>query len=87
MTEQKDKYSTKQIIFYSFGNLADTISSQFFAYLLFTFYYVVIGLNVNYLMVGFIIWSIWNAINDPLFGAISDRTNTKLGKRKPYIIT
>lgn len=32
-----------------------------------------------------LIFGIWNAINDPLFGFISDRTNSKIGRRIPYI--
>lgn len=32
-----------------------------------------------------IIFAIWNAVNDPLFGYISDRTKSKLGRRIPYI--
>ena len=28
-----------------------------------------------------LIFGIWNAINDPLFGFISDKTNTKIGRR------
>ena len=32
-----------------------------------------------------ILYGIWNAVNDPLFGYISDRTKTKIGRRIPYI--
>ena len=37
----------------------------------------------------FIIWSVYNAFNDPILGSISDRTKTKKlwgGKRRPWMI-
>lgn len=82
----QEEYSTKKTLFYSFAGFTDVILLQFFTYLIFTFYYSVVGLNINYITIAFIIWSIWNALNDPMLGAISDRTRTKLGRRKPYII-
>lgn len=32
-----------------------------------------------------LLFGIWNAVNDPLFGYISDRTRNALGRRLPYI--
>ncbi|MHA1652241.1 MAG: MFS transporter [Candidatus Helarchaeota archaeon] len=34
----------------------------------------------------FLIFAIWNTINDPIFGFISDRTRSRWGRRRPYII-
>ncbi|MGV9205243.1 MAG: MFS transporter [Promethearchaeia archaeon] len=86
MEKDNEDFSTKTAVAYSFANFADITSSQFFSFLLFTFYFVIIGLDVNWITLAFIIWSIWNAINDPILGAISDQTRTRLGKRKPWIL-
>ena len=43
------------------------------------------GLNENYASIAWIVFGIWNAVNDPLFGFISDKTKSKIGRRLPYI--
>ena len=81
-----DEPSTRQTIAFGFGALTDQMSHQAFQFLVFTFYYAVIGVNVNVLMFGFIIFAIWDSVNDPLLGPISDRTNTKLGRRRFWVL-
>jgi len=68
------------------GQFADTVAYQGFTYLIFIFYFAVIGLDTWWITYAFIGWSIWNALNDPLLGLLSDRTKTKWGKRKPWVI-
>ena len=44
-----------------------------------------LGLSLAKASTVWVIFAIWNALNDPLFGYISDHTKTKLGRRIPYI--
>jgi GPH family glycoside/pentoside/hexuronide:cation symporter len=46
---------------------------------------VKLGLDAELIGIGWLIFSVWNALNDPIFGYIQDRTKTKLGRRIPYL--
>ncbi|MHA1491742.1 MAG: MFS transporter [Promethearchaeota archaeon] len=81
-----EEYSTKKATFYSLAGFTDVTLFQLFSFLIFTFYFTIVGLNVNLITLGFVIWSIWNAINDPFLGSLSDRTSSKWGRRIPFII-
>ncbi|NCA66474.1 MAG: hypothetical protein EOM87_00260 [Clostridia bacterium] len=43
------------------------------------------GMKADLVAIVWIIFAIWNAVNDPIYGYISDRTKSKLGRRIPYI--
>lgn len=51
-----------------------------------TYYFTrVRGLNPELAAIVWLIFGLWNMVNDPLFGFISDGTKSELGRRKPYI--
>ncbi len=56
-----------------------------FAALLPIFYQDYLGLTARWIAIGAAIYAIWNAINDPLFGYITDSTRSKRGRRIPYM--
>jgi len=68
------------------GEIGDNVAYQTFSFLIFTFYFTVVQLSVIWISLGFIIWSIWNSINDPLIGYLSDRTRNKRGRRIPWMM-
>ena len=78
--------SSRKVIFYSCGQISDVTAYQSFILLIFTFYFAVVGISTWLMVLGYSLWSVWNALNDPLMGFISDRTHTKIGRRLPYII-
>jgi len=77
---------TLKHISYSMGNFANTIAYQVFGNR-FQFYYVdVLGLNAATAGVLWTIYGLWNAVNDPLMGQVSDRTRSRFGRRVPYVM-
>ena len=51
-----------------------------------TYYYTrVMGLQPDLAVWAWIIFGVWNSVNDPLLGYIADRTRSKIGRRRPYI--
>ncbi len=49
------------------------------------FYHNFLGLNERASGFVWILFGIWNAINDPIYGFLADRTKSKLGRRRPWI--
>ena len=51
------------------------------------FFNVGLGVAPSLLGIAVMIFRLWDAITDPLMGWISDKTNSRLGRRRPYIFT
>jgi len=86
LTSENEKKTGRIAAIFSFGQIADITAYQSFILLIFTFYYSVVGIGMELITIGFIIWSVWNAFNDPILGYFSDRTHTKWGRRRPWIM-
>jgi GPH family glycoside/pentoside/hexuronide:cation symporter len=50
------------------------------------FYNDKIGLSMAMIGMGSVLFSLWDAFNDPIAGLLSDRTHTRLGRRKPWLL-
>lgn len=74
-------------IAYGCGSLGIDLANQTFtAYILF-FYLDSLKLDPTLVGLGWgTLYALWNAINDPLIGYLSDRTRTRWGRRIPYIL-
>ncbi len=95
---EKDGIVEKEVYENSKGIMASYNMHQFFGQWItgpfgmyvFIFYETQIGLNVALIALAFILYSIWNAINDPLVGFIMTRIHMpwdeRWGKRFPWVI-
>lgn len=79
------RLSKKTLFAYGCGDFASNLTNTFMGSYLSIFYTDVVGLAPAVVSAILIIARIWDAINDPMFGAIAERTNTKKGRFRPYI--
>jgi GPH family glycoside/pentoside/hexuronide:cation symporter len=81
-----ERLSLKEKIGYSFGDTASNLFFQTFIFFLLYFYTDVMGIPAASVAIIFLVGRIWDAVNDPLMGMIADRTNTRFGKFRPFLL-
>jgi sugar (glycoside-pentoside-hexuronide) transporter len=80
------KVSGLQIFTYSMGALGQTFIYGLMSAYLMIFYTDNVGFSAAVVGTLFLVARIWDAILDPIIGLVVDRSNTKLGKFRPFIL-
>jgi GPH family glycoside/pentoside/hexuronide:cation symporter len=83
------RHSKKNMASYGFGKFLTEMFSMGFASFGFYFYESEIGLNVWLVGLGYIAFALWNAVNDPLVGYLTNRPfkfTKKWGRRFPWMM-
>ncbi len=65
--------------------LGTSLISGIYGALLPIFYQDYLGLTAKWIATASVIYAIWNAVNDPLFGYLTDSTRSRWGRRIPYM--
>ncbi len=86
MSEVIQKLPFKEKFFYGFGDLASVLYWQTFMLYLTYFYTDVFLIPAGAAATLFIVSRIWDGINDPMMGIIADRTKTRWGHFRPYLL-
>ena len=86
MNANDQKLSFKEKFSYGFGDLASVLYWQTFMMYLTYFYTDIFLLPASVAAFMFLITRIWDGVNDPVMGIVADRTNTKWGKFRPYLL-
>ena len=71
---------------YGFGDMASSMFWKIFSYYLPFFYSNVFGLRLDQVALLLMVTRIWDAVSDPMMGMIADRTDTKWGRYRPYVL-
>lgn len=80
------KLSIKEKLGYSLGDTASHFVWDLVGFWLLIFYTDIYGLSPAWAGIIMFVGSIWDAIMDPVVGVISDRTNSRWGKFRPYLL-
>ncbi len=80
------KLSLKEKVGYSLGDTASNLFFQTFVLFLLYFYTDVFGLPAAAVGTMFLVTRIWDAFFDPIIGMIADRTHTRWGKFRPFLL-
>ena len=81
--------STKKMMCYSSGFFISSVIGSVFRTIIFYYYEVEIGLPVILLGLAFVIFGVWNMVNDPLAAYLTDRPfrwTKRWGMRFPWIV-
>ncbi|MBR3859880.1 MAG: MFS transporter, partial [Bacteroidaceae bacterium] len=78
--------SLKEKIGYGFGDMSSSAFWKIFSAYLPIFYATVFQLSLEVTGVLMLVTRIWDAVSDPMMGIISDRTQTRWGKYRPYLL-
>ncbi|HSJ58795.1 MAG TPA: MFS transporter [Anaerolineae bacterium] len=82
---QPTRLSTSYKVVWGLAALGTSLISGTYGALLPIFYQDYLGLAARWIAVASAAYAVWNAINDPLFGYITDSTRSRHGRRIPYM--
>lgn len=86
MTLKAPKLTFREKLGYGLGDTACHFAWDMAGMFLFFFFTDVYGISAAMAGTIMLVARVWDAISDPLIGIIADRTNTKYGKFRPYMI-
>ena len=71
---------------YGFGDMASSMFWKLFGAYLMIFYTDVFGISAAAVGTMFLVTRMWDSVFDPIIGVIADRTHSRFGRFRPYLL-
>lgn len=81
-----DRLSRRTKLLYGVGDTGFSLTSTIIGAYLAIFLTDIVGISPSIAAVAIFVGRSWDYINDPLIGHISDRTRTRWGRRRPFLL-
>lgn len=90
MSKEKSGLTKKQIIGYGLGDFGGCMTFALMGAMVTRYYTNVLKINTGVLAVLLLVWNVWDAVNDPMMGALMDKWFAKRhsakGKFRPWLL-
>lgn len=81
-----DKITLRDKVGYGFGDMSSSMFWKIFGMYLLFFYTKVFGISPAAAGTMFLVIRVFDSVTDPIMGVVADRTNTRWGKYRPYLL-
>ena len=78
--------TVREKIGYGLGDMSSSMFWKIFSAYLPFFYSNIFGLSLEATGVLMLVTRVWDAVSDPMMGIVADRTRTRWGKYRPYLL-
>ncbi|MFZ1396625.1 MAG: MFS transporter [Candidatus Promineifilaceae bacterium] len=85
-TEPTPKLSFGRKLAFGIGDLGPALVASIQGFFLNAFLLDIAGIRPAAAGIIFLIVKIWDSVNDPIIGRLTDRTNTRWGRRRPWLL-
>ena len=84
--ETVNKLSLGRKLAFGIGDLGPALVASIQGFFLNAFLLDIAGIRPGAAGIIFLIVKIWDSVNDPIIGRLTDRTNTRWGRRRPWLL-